>query len=103
MFPFGSPLASPLPQQCEVHLGMSWFSPKVPRRCWVCHPEDWNEPEGTVQYSTGFDPEPSFQPPVRQCVVLRSELHDRPCTRPWDGEHTVLGFAICTECYASVT
>lgn len=87
--------------ECEVHRAMSWFA-DPPRRCWVCYPEDWVEGEGTYEHDP-IIPDPTWamfdSPAVRQCQVLPDPNSESRCPGKWDGQHTVLGFAICADCY----
>lgn len=87
------------PPKCELHPGVGWNG-DVP--CFVCHPTQ--EAEGTHEYPESIVPDPKMfiRPGVNRCAVLSSPDNDNAvCGRP-GSDHTVLGFAICTECYEAV-
>lgn len=87
--------------KCPLHPGVSWNGAGP---CYVCHPTP--EAEGRIEHPPVIVPDPTerYQPAVRQCVVLRDPDSDMAtCKRPWDGEHTILGYAICRDCYEAVT
>lgn len=88
---------------CDQHRAMSWSSTPA-RRCWVCHPEDWHEPEGRTEHPPSIVPDPTeaYRPAVSLCQVARNPDNDAPCNRPWDGKHTVLGFAVCVDCWEAI-
>lgn len=45
------------------------------------------------------DPVGKYRPAVYQCQVQKDPNSERHCNQQWDRKHTVLGFAICEECW----
>ena len=85
--------------KCDLHPGTKWTG-DVP--CFVCYPT--LEAEGTHEYPESIVPDPAayIRPAVNRCAVLRDPESDNAvCGRP-GSDHTVLGFAICTECYEAI-
>lgn len=85
--------------KCDVHPGVKWCGDEP---CFVCYPT--LEAEGTTDYPESWVPDPKafIRPAVSLCSVIPNPNSEAECKRPWDGEHTVLGRAICSECYEAV-
>lgn len=85
--------------KCELHPGVRWNGGDP---CFVCHPTGENL--GTIEHRVSMVPDPTeyIRPGVNQCQVLCDPDHDNTrCGRPGSGR-TILGFAICDDCYSSV-
>lgn len=49
-----------------------------------------------------LDPDTRTQPAVYQCQVLPNPDSPSICRRAWDRQHTVLGYAVCAECWEAI-